>query len=128
MFDIMIEGIARADPFDYQSCAGVEYCGKTRLLVPVLVSISGRELRPDDFRDRGGYVQHDLPHEQRSSIRIVPFSASPGRVHYVILSRHTGSRQRVGRNGRRLLKSAQPSGQFTQTRKGGARTERRTAV
>jgi len=54
MFNVMIERIARADPFDYQSCTGVMDRGKTRLLVPVVVSICACELRAYRLRDRGG--------------------------------------------------------------------------
>ena len=48
--------------FDNQSRTGVQYCGKARLLVPIVVSIRGCQLRTDGFRDRGGYVQHGIPH------------------------------------------------------------------
>ena len=41
MFDIVIEGIARADPFNDQSRTGVQYCGEARFLVPIVVSIGG---------------------------------------------------------------------------------------
>jgi len=54
MFDVMIERIARADPFDYQSCASVKDRGKTRLLVPVVVLIGACELRTDRLCNRGG--------------------------------------------------------------------------
>src|SRR5262245_18183745 len=59
MLDVMIERIARTDPFDHQPCTGVKDRGKTRLLISIVVSIGACELRTDRLRDRGGKVQHD---------------------------------------------------------------------
>jgi hypothetical protein len=52
MFDIVIEGIARADAFDDQSCTGVQYYSKARFLVRIVT---------DDFRDRGGMFNITFP-------------------------------------------------------------------
>ena len=62
MLDIVIERIACADPLNDQSCAGVEYRGEARLLVPVIVSIGVSEPGTDGFRDHGCRIQHDSYH------------------------------------------------------------------
>ena len=75
-----MEGIARADPLDYEPCAGVEERGELLLLVPIIVTKGGRQSFTDDLRDCGGYIEHDPPiadrHKQSACARYLVASDS----------------------------------------------------
>src|SRR6476646_5938738 len=85
MFNIVIESIARADPFDDQSRAGVQYCSEARLLLSVVVAIGVCQLCTDGFCDRRGYVQHDTSHGSctragKSAVYMVAGSGASARL------------------------------------------------